>query len=142
MRTKKFTKIICAVALAAALTLSGCSDLTSLSGDSDETNKPATETSEKSTAAVTQTSRTEAAPKTVNQPESNAKISDARNTPAVRVARTVGPAVVGITNKAIARDFFDRTFETEGVGSGTITLSRARRKLLYRCRTATRLTEH
>ena len=68
--------------------------------------------------AVTQ--HTEAAPAKPNQPESNVKISDARNTPAVRVARTVGPAVVGITNKALARDFFDRTFETEGVGSGVI----------------------
>ena len=93
--------------------LGGCSGLTGMDGSDDD--KTAVEKT-----AVTQTSHTEAAPKTINQPESNAKISDARNTPAVRVARTVGPAVVGITNKAIARDFFDRTFETEGVGSGVI----------------------
>ena len=115
MKSKKFTKIICAVAVATALTFSGCSGLTGLTGSDDE-NKSAGE----KTATVTQTSHTEAAPKTPNKPESTAKISDARNTPAVRVARTVGPAVVGITNKAIARDFFDRTFETEGVGSGVI----------------------
>ena len=115
MKSKKFTKIICAAAVVAALTLGGCSGLGGLTG-SDAENQSAGE----KTSTVAQTSHTEAAPKTINQPESNAKISDARNTPAVRVARTVGPAVVGITNKAIARDFFDRTFETEGVGSGVI----------------------
>lgn len=48
-------------------------------------------------------------------------LSDARNTPAVRVAKTVGPAVVGITNKAVARDWFNHQFEVEqGVGSGVI----------------------
>ena len=47
-------------------------------------------------------------------------ISSARNTPAVYAAKTVGPAVVGITNKAIARDWFDNPVETEGVGSGVI----------------------
>lgn len=111
MKAKKITKIICAAAVVAALTLSGCGDLTGLSS-SDE-NKSA---GEKNT--VTQTANvTEAAP---NKPESNSKLSDARNTPAVRVAKTVGPAVVGITNKAVAHDIFNRTFETEGVGSGVI----------------------
>ena len=47
-------------------------------------------------------------------------ISSARNTPAVRAAKMVGPAVVGITNKAVARDWFDNPVETEGVGSGVI----------------------
>lgn len=113
MKAKKITKIICATAVVAALTLSGCGDLTGLSGGSDE-NKSTVEKS-----AVTQTANvTEAAPS--NKPESSAKLSDARNTPAVRVARTVGPAVVGITNKAVAHDIFNRTFETEGVGSGVI----------------------
>ena len=53
---------------------------------------------------------------------SAAKVSatSARNTPVVQVAKNVGPAVVGITNKAVARDFFNRQFETEGVGSGVI----------------------
>lgn len=115
MRSKKITKIICAAAIAAALTLGGCSGLTGMDGSDDNENKPEVEKT-----TVTQTAHTEAAPKTLNQPENSGKISDARNTPAVRVARTVGPAVVGITNKAIARDFFDRTFETEGVGSGVI----------------------
>ena len=107
MKAKKITKIIWV-----ALTLSGCGDLTG-SNDSNDENKSAVEKT-----AVTQTANvTEAAP---NKPESNTKLSDARNTPAVRVARTVGPAVVGITNKAVAHDIFNRAFETEGVGSGVI----------------------
>lgn len=112
MKAKKITKIICAAAVAAALTLSGCGGLTS-SSDSNEENKSAGEKT-----AVTQTAKvTEAAP---NKLESSANLSDARNTPAVRVAKTVGPAVVGITNKAVAHDIFNRAFETEGVGSGVI----------------------
>jgi len=112
MKAKKITKIICAAAVAAALTLSGCGGLTG-SNDSNDENKSAGEKT-----AITQTANvTEAAP---NKPESNTKLSDARNTPAVRVAKTVGPAVVGITNKAVAHDIFNRAFETEGVGSGVI----------------------
>ena len=49
-----------------------------------------------------------------------ADISAARNMPAVRVAKTVGPCVVGITNKAVARDWFNNPVQTEGVGSGVI----------------------
>lgn len=113
MNSKNFSKIICAAAVVAALTFSGCSGLTGLTGNEDNTDNP---TGAK-TVAVTKASHTEAAP---NQPESNDKISNARNTPAVRVAKTVGPAVVGITNKAVAIDFFNRPVETEGVGSGVI----------------------
>ncbi|WP_295164697.1 S1C family serine protease, partial [Selenomonas sp. F0473] len=47
-------------------------------------------------------------------------LSEARNTPVVRAAKVVGPAVVGITNKAVARDWFNNPVETEGVGSGVI----------------------
>lgn len=56
-------------------------------------------------------------------PAANVKVeglSAARNTPVVRAAKAVGPAVVGITNKAIARDWFNNPVETEGVGSGVI----------------------
>lgn len=114
MSAKNFKKIICAAAVCAALTFSGCSGLTGLTGGEDKSADNAADTK---AVAVTKASHTEAAP---NQPESSAKISDARNTPAVRVARTVGPAVVGITNKAVAIDFFNRPVETEGVGSGVI----------------------
>ena len=49
------------------------------------------------------------------------KMSAARNTPIVAAAKTVGPAVVGITNKAYVRDIFDRVQLTErGTGSGVI----------------------
>lgn len=50
-----------------------------------------------------------------------APISDARNTPIVQAAKKVGPAVVGITNKAVARDWFNRQVEIDkGTGSGVI----------------------
>lgn len=49
------------------------------------------------------------------------KLSAARNTPIVAAAKKVGPAVVGITNKAYVRDFFNRTQLMErGTGSGVI----------------------
>lgn len=54
-------------------------------------------------------------------PKANAQISEARNTPIVRAAQAVGPAVVGITNKAYARDYFNRKVVVEqGTGSGVI----------------------
>ena len=53
--------------------------------------------------------------------QSTGNLSDARNTPAVRAAKQVGPAVVGITNKAVARDWFNNQVQVEqGVGSGVI----------------------
>lgn len=49
------------------------------------------------------------------------QLSAARNTPIVAAAKKVGPAVVGITNKAYVRDFFNRVQLTErGTGSGVI----------------------
>lgn len=54
-------------------------------------------------------------------PIAQAKVSDARNTPIVRAAQAVGPTVVGITNKAYARDYFNRKVLVEqGTGSGVI----------------------
>lgn len=48
-------------------------------------------------------------------------MSSARNTPIVKAAKKVGPTVVGITNKALVRDYFNRTQLVEkGVGSGVI----------------------
>ena len=50
-----------------------------------------------------------------------ASVSDARNTPIVRAAQKISPAVVGITNKAIARDYFNRkVLVDQGQGSGVI----------------------
>ena len=49
------------------------------------------------------------------------QLSPARTTPIVTAAKKVGPAVVGITNKAYVRDFFNRVQLTErGTGSGVI----------------------
>lgn len=52
---------------------------------------------------------------------STKNISEARNTPIVKAAKAVGPTVVGITNKAVARDWFNNQIQIEqGVGSGVI----------------------
>ena len=49
------------------------------------------------------------------------QVSSARNTPIVVAAKKVGPAVVGITNKAYVRDFFNRVkFVERGTGSGVV----------------------
>jgi serine protease Do len=57
----------------------------------------------------------------LQEPAAQAQVSEARNTPLVRAAQTVGPAVVGITNKAYARNSFNRKELVEqGVGSGVI----------------------
>lgn len=71
---------------------------------------------------------TKPAPQTMGQamnsllpPTAQAQVSEARNTPIVRAAQAVLPAVVGITNKAYARDFFNRKVLVEqGTGSGVI----------------------
>jgi serine protease Do len=56
-----------------------------------------------------------------NAPVAQAGVSEARNTPIVRAAKAVGPAVVGIANKGYARDFFNRKVLIEqGSGSGVI----------------------
>ena len=54
-------------------------------------------------------------------PVARGQVSDARNTPIARAAQAVGPTVVGITNKAYARDSFNRKVLVEqGTGSGVI----------------------
>jgi len=54
-------------------------------------------------------------------PSASGNVSEARNTPVVRAAKAVGPAIVGITNKAVARDWFNNQVEVnQGVGSGVI----------------------
>ena len=106
MKFGKLTKLVCATATAAVLVLSGCG-----------TTQEASEGGEVKTAV------TEAAPSSSgNEKSTPVKLSgnDARNTPAVRVARSVGPAVVGITNRVVARDFFNRQVEATGWGSGVI----------------------
>ncbi|MDU2066125.1 MAG: trypsin-like peptidase domain-containing protein [Sporomusaceae bacterium] len=56
-----------------------------------------------------------------NVPAVSQTPSDARNTYVVQAVKSVGPAVVGITNKAYMRDNFDQKVLVEqGVGSGVI----------------------
>ena len=67
------------------------------------------------------TSSSSVAASSASSEKSTAPISDARNTPIVQAAKKVGPAVVGITNKAVARDWFNRQVEIDkGTGSGVI----------------------
>ncbi len=60
--------------------------------------------------------------KALQPPTAQAQVSEARNTPIVRAAQTVGPAVVGISNKGLARDFFSnrKVLVEQGTGSGVI----------------------
>ncbi|HWQ62216.1 MAG TPA: trypsin-like peptidase domain-containing protein [Negativicutes bacterium] len=65
--------------------------------------------------------QTPAQQNTIMPPVASAQVSADRNTPVVRAAQNVGPAVVGITNKAYVRDFFNRQILVEqGSGSGVI----------------------
>ena len=60
-------------------------------------------------------------PSAVLPPPTQLQMSDARNTAVVRAAQAVGPAVVGIVNKAYARDLYNHKVLTEqGSGSGVI----------------------
>ncbi|MBQ7705906.1 MAG: trypsin-like peptidase domain-containing protein [Selenomonadaceae bacterium] len=117
MTKKKLTKLVCAAVASATLIFGGCSPVA-------EDEKPVT--NEENTAVTTATENNATKDNVINtSTASAAKISanvnsSARNTPVVQVAKNVGPAVVGITNKAVARDWFNRPVETEGVGSGVI----------------------
>ena len=98
MNKKKTSLMMAAMLALSAVSFSGCS----------------AETSADNSASVSgSTQSAQSAPADV-------KLSDARNTPAVRAAKAVGPAVVGITNKAVVRDWFNNPVETQGVGSGVI----------------------
>ena len=99
--------------LAMSMLLTGCSgDKSGKAAAPDANKKPAAQATE------------QAAPK--QNPEKKAeeiekKMSGWRNTPIVQAAKKVGPTVVGITNKAYVRDFFNRVQLAErGYGSGVI----------------------
>ena len=116
----KKIKVTAAILLAAmSMTFAGCAEQAENESSTVQTankSEANVETKVESNQAVeaAQTSSDD------RKMSSTKKISDARNTPAVRVAKTVGPTVVGITNRAIARDWFNNPVETEGVGSGVI----------------------
>ena len=91
---KKYLPAVMGMMVMGAVILGGCGSSNAGSADNANTNI---------TAAAT------------------ANLSDARNTPVVQAAKVVGPTVVGITNKAVARDWFNNQIQFEkGVGSGVI----------------------
>ena len=98
MNKKKTSLMVAAMLALSAVSFSGCS-----AGTASDNSASVSSNTQSAPAAHTEV-----------------KLSDARNTPAVRAAKTVGPAVVGITNKAVVRDWFNNPVETQGVGSGVI----------------------
>ena len=73
----------------------------------------------------TETGKAAAKPTTTQEQklsDAEAKMSSARNTPIVQAAKKVGPAVVGIANKALVRNYFNGTQQLveQGSGSGVI----------------------
>ncbi len=102
---RKITGILI-MGLFTALLFAGCT-VTRTDASKKEEAKPPVKVEEK----TEKTEKKEEAP----------KMSGARNTPTVAAAQKVGPAVVGITNKAYVRDMFNRVQLTErGTGSGVI----------------------
>ena len=105
-------------ALTVSLLLAMSMLLTGYSGG-DKGKAAAPDANKKPAAQVTE----QAAPKNPEKKaaEIDKKMSGARNTPIVEAAKKVGPTVVGITNKAYVRDFFNRVQLAErGYGSGVI----------------------
>ena len=107
-KNKNFTKILLTAVLSSSLFFAGCDPNVGEEKSSDATKSVVAKTSAESAPTST---------------------SAARNTPVVQVAKNIGPAVVGITNKAVVNesyfDFFrgsnvEIPHETEGVGSGVI----------------------
>lgn len=98
---RKTAGILLALSLSTSILAAGCGAASKSTASKTET-KP----------AVTQAEQAK---------QNEAKLSSARNTPIVQAAKKVGPAVVGITNKALVRDYFNRTQLVEqGSGSGVI----------------------
>ncbi len=96
MNTKFTTKMLCALLVGTTVLFAGCGGDTKAEAVKDQKQVAAAE-------------------------KQSGKISAARNTPIVAAAKKVGPAVVGITNKAYVRDFFNRVQLAErGTGSGVI----------------------
>ncbi len=97
--------------LALSMLLGGC-------GGGGDKAKPAPDATKPAAADSVEKSREKQEKKAE---EIEKKMSGARNTPIVKAAKKVGPTVVGITNKAYVRDFFNRVQLAErGYGSGVI----------------------
>ena len=99
--------------LALSMLLSGCGgDKDGKAAAPDANKKPAVQATEQAAQKQGLEKKAE---------EIEKKMSGWRNTPIVQAAKKVGPTVVGITNKAYVRDFFNRVQLAErGYGSGVI----------------------
>ena len=98
--------------LTMSMLLAGCGGEKGKAATPDANKKPAAQVTEQATPQQKQEKKAE---------EIDKKMSGARNTPIVEAAKKVGPTVVGITNKAYVRDFFNRVQLAErGYGSGVI----------------------
>ena len=115
MTKKKLTKLICAAVASASLIFGGCSQTA-------ETETETVPVEENKSVATTAEITEDVVPVAANTASAAKARTSVRNTPVVQVAREVGPAIVGITNKAVAQDFFtNRQIEVErGFGSGVI----------------------
>ena len=114
---KLYKKTLTAALIAMSIAVCGCNDIAGNPIEDDSNTSQTTQTAQSSndSKAIAETKSAEGTAQVAP-----AKLSAARDTPVVRVAQNVGPAVVGITNKAVARDIFNRRFESTGVGSGVI----------------------
>lgn len=104
---KKIMKTVLMTGVTVSILLSGCAGAKAIDIFG---------TAHKHEAAVASTTQTAIVDKKVKALPANT----ARLTPIVKAAKKVGPAVVGITNKRTARDFFNRLVDTSGTGSGVI----------------------
>ena len=108
----KMITITVSLLLAMSMLLTGCGGEKGKAAAPDANKKPAAQVTEQATPQQKQEKKAE---------EIDKKMSGARNTPIVEAAKKVGPTVVGITNKAYVRDFFNRVQLAErGYGSGVI----------------------
>lgn len=100
---KKTMALLTAFSLSASFMISGCGLASNKTETGKAPAKPATTQEQKLSDA-------------------EAKMSSARNTPIVQAAKKVGPAVVGIANKALVRNYFNGTQQLveQGSGSGVI----------------------
>ena len=112
-------KFLTAALIAMTLAVSGCNDIAGNPIDQNE-NSNETEQSKNISKTTTDNIKNISVDKKTSQAQASSKLSAARDTPVVRVAQSVGPCVVGITNKTVARDMFNRRIESTGVGSGVI----------------------
>ena len=119
---KSYKKTLTAALIAMSIAISGCTDIAGNPIDEDLDSSQSTQTAATSNDSNDSKDSKDSKDKVKEgtAQAASVKLSPARDTPAVRVAQNVGPAVVGITNKAVARDMFNRRVESTGIGSGVI----------------------